>query len=74
MLWLAQWHILAGDPGRALPLLRWPVAYAAPGGLMSEWVDDGGRPVSVLPLAWSHSTFLLAVTEYLEAIDRQRPS
>ncbi len=73
-LWLAQWHILSGDPDRALPLLRWPVAHAAPGGLMPEQVDDEGKPVSVLPLAWSHSTFLLAVAEYLEAIDRRRPT
>jgi GH15 family glucan-1,4-alpha-glucosidase len=73
-LWLAQWHILSDDPDRALPLLRWPVAHAAPGGLMPEQVGDEGEPVSVLPLAWSHSTFLLAVTEYLEAIDRRRPA
>jgi alpha,alpha-trehalase len=57
-----------------LPLLRWPVAHTAPGGLMPEQVGDEGEPVSVLPLAWSHSTFLLAVTEYLEAIDRRRPA
>jgi GH15 family glucan-1,4-alpha-glucosidase len=73
-LWLAQWHIRNGDPGRALPLLRWSVDHAAPGGLMPEQVGDRGEPVSVLPLAWSHSTFMLAVTEYLEALDRQRPA
>jgi GH15 family glucan-1,4-alpha-glucosidase len=71
-LWLAQWHISAGDLDRAMALLRWPVARAAPGGLMPEQVGDSGEPVSVLPLAWSHSAFLLAVTEYLEAIGRQR--
>ena len=73
-LWLAQWHIRAGNLDKALPLLRWPVANAAPGGLMPEQVGDWGKPVSVLPLAWSHSTFMLAVTEYLEALDRQRPA
>ncbi len=73
-LWLAQWHIRAGALDRALPLLRWPVAHAASGGLMPEQVDDRGGPVSVLPLAWSHSTFMLAVIEYLDALDRQRPA
>jgi GH15 family glucan-1,4-alpha-glucosidase len=73
-LWLAQWHIRTGDLSRALPLLRWPVDHAAPGGLMPEQVGEHGEPVSVLPLAWSHSTFMLAVTEYLEALERQRPA
>jgi GH15 family glucan-1,4-alpha-glucosidase len=35
---------------------------------MPEQVDVNGNPVSVLPLAWSHSTFVLAVIEYLEAL------
>jgi GH15 family glucan-1,4-alpha-glucosidase len=73
-LWLAQWHICTGALDRAMSLMRWSVAHAAPGGLMPEQVDDRRKPVSVLPLAWSHSTFMLAVIEYLEALERQRPA
>jgi GH15 family glucan-1,4-alpha-glucosidase len=38
---------------------------------MPEQVDNGGKPLSVLPLAWSHSAFVLAVLEYLQALDRR---
>jgi GH15 family glucan-1,4-alpha-glucosidase len=67
-LWLAQWYIRSGQLDRALSLLRWSLEHAAPGGLMPEQVGDRGEPVSVLPLAWSHSTFMLAAIEYLEAL------
>ena len=67
-LWLAQWYIRMREMQKALELIEWCVRNAAPGGLMPEQVDVNGRPVSVLPLAWSHSTFVLAVIEYLEAL------
>ena len=67
-LWLAQWYIRTRDMNKALALIEWCARNAAPGGLMPEQVDPGGSPVSVLPLAWSHSTFVLAVIEYLEAL------
>ncbi len=40
-----------------------------PTGLMPEQVGNNGEPVSVLPLAWSHSTFVLTAIEYLEALE-----
>ena len=67
-LWLAQWYIRIRDMPKALALIEWCAVKAAAGGLMPEQVDRSGRPVSVLPLAWSHSTFVLAVIEYLEAL------
>jgi GH15 family glucan-1,4-alpha-glucosidase len=37
---------------------------------MSEQVDDRGKPISVLPLAWSHSAYVLAVLEYLQSLEK----
>jgi GH15 family glucan-1,4-alpha-glucosidase len=70
-LWLAQWHIRKKNMGRALELIEWCARNAAPTGLMPEQVGKNGEMVSVLPLAWSHSTFILAVIEYLEALEKK---
>ncbi len=36
---------------------------------MAEQLDPfSGAPLSVAPLTWSHSTFVLAVTRYLDAV------
>lgn len=66
-LWLAQWYIRTGNLGRAMTLLRWAISHSAAGGLMPEQVSEFGEPISVLPLAWSHSTYMAALIEYLEA-------
>jgi alpha,alpha-trehalase len=70
-LWLSQWHSAVGNLNRALELLDWCAAHAHPSGLMSEQVDDKGKPLSVLPLAWSHSAYVLAVLEYLQALGKR---
>jgi len=70
-LWLSQWHSAAGNLNRALELLDWCAAHAHPTGLMSEQVDDKGKLLSVLPLAWSHSAYVLAVLEYLQALGKR---
>ncbi|WP_255334624.1 glycoside hydrolase family 15 protein [Methanosarcina sp. KYL-1] len=70
-LWLAQWYSAVGDLNRALELIDWCAAHTHASGLMSEQVDDGGRPLSVLPLAWSHSAYVLAVLEYLQALEKR---
>lgn len=67
-LWLAQWHIAMGNLARALELIRWCAEHAAITGLMPEQVGDDGAPRSVLPLMWSHCTFVLAVMDYLAAL------
>ena len=69
-LWVSQWHSTVGNLDRALELLQWCATHAHPTGLMSEQIDDKGRPLSVLPLAWSHSAFVLAVLEYLQALKK----
>jgi GH15 family glucan-1,4-alpha-glucosidase len=71
-LWLSQWHSAVGNLEKALELLDWCAAHAHPTGLMSEQIDDKGKPVSVLPLAWSHSAFVLAALEYLQALDKKK--
>jgi GH15 family glucan-1,4-alpha-glucosidase len=68
-LWLAEWYIGLGELGRALPLLEWACRHATRAGLMPEQLDPlTGAPLSVAPLTWSHSTFALAVTRYLDAV------
>lgn len=68
-LWLAEWHIGLGDLPRALELLEWVCGHANRAGLMPEQLDPRtGAPLSVAPLTWSHSTFVLAVTRYLDAV------
>lgn len=70
-LWLSQWHSAIGNLDRALELLEWCASHTHPSGLMPEQIDDKGRPLSVLPLAWSHSAYLLAVLEYLQALENK---
>jgi alpha,alpha-trehalase len=73
-LWLSQWHSAVGNLSRALELLDWCAAHTHPAGLMSEQLDDKGMPLSVLPLAWSHSAYVLAVLEYLQALEKREGS
>jgi GH15 family glucan-1,4-alpha-glucosidase len=70
-LWLSQWHSAIGNLERALELLDWCATHTYPSGLMSEQVDDRGKPISVLPLAWSHSAYVLAVLEYLQSLEKR---
>lgn len=71
-LWLSQWHTACGNLQRALELLKWGAAQAHPTGLLPEQVNAEGKPWSVLPLAWSHSAYVLAVLEYLQALGKKR--
>lgn len=64
-LWLAQSKILLGEREHALALIRWVASKASETGLLPEQVDaDGGRPVSVVPLAWSHATYVTTLNMY----------
>jgi GH15 family glucan-1,4-alpha-glucosidase len=68
-LWLAQWYIKRKDLPRAMELMEWCVKNATTSGLIPEQVGKGGKHVSVLPLAWAHSTFMLTIIEYLETLE-----
>jgi len=74
-LWEAQYRIMAAqapeDLSAPLETLEWVAAHALPSGVLSEQLDsDTGAPVSATPLTWSHGTFILAVLEYLDALER----
>jgi len=69
-LWLAQHDIAVAktrdDLARARDLLKWPLTWALPSGVLAEQAHPyTGVPLSVSPLTWSHGTFCLAVREYV---------
>lgn len=57
--WLAEWSHLAGDVKTARSLQRWAVRQATATGMLAEQMDAyTGKPLSVVPLAWSHAAIL----------------
>lgn len=72
-LWLADWYIAtASSPSEmrsALDLLEWACRCALSTGILPEQVHPHTlQPLSVAPLTWSHSQFVLTVANYLEKI------
>ncbi|MCL6559287.1 MAG: glycoside hydrolase family 15 protein [Firmicutes bacterium] len=70
-LWLAEWYIATAgrreDLGAARAILEWAAAYSMESNVLSEQIHPyTGEPLSVAPLTWSHSTFVLTVVKYLE--------
>jgi len=60
-LWLAIYHCIAGNRGRAEELYRWCLEQANQHKLLPEQVDKNqGGPAWVMPLNWSHAMFVLA--------------
>jgi glucoamylase len=59
-LWLGLWQRQVGDLDGHRRALAYAQRVATPLGLLAEQVADDGRPVWVLPLAWSHAMFVLA--------------
>ena len=54
-----------GDFAKARALIGWATDRAYSTGLLSEQVNAiDGSPVGVLPLAWSHAVYILAVRRY----------
>lgn len=73
-LWLAQYRITAAktfeDLEQAKTWLRWAAQYAAPSGILSEQLHPHtGHPLSVAPLTWSHSEYVMTVIMYLEKLE-----
>ena len=73
-LWLADYRIASADSledlERALEILEWVVERALPSGVLAEQVDPlTGKPVSVSPLTWSHSTVVATVIAYLRKLE-----
>ncbi len=70
-LWLGECFIDRAENFRelheALPYLEWCAKNALPSGVLAEQVHPAtGRPLSVSPLTWSHSTFVWTVLQYTE--------
>lgn len=63
-LWLALYHIAAGDREKAAFHLKWVQDHQTELGFLSEQVDrETGRPNWVIPLTWSHAMYILTVIE-----------
>lgn len=72
-LWLADWYIARArtknDLERPKEILQWVVDQSLSTGVLSEQLHPfTGEQLSVAPLTWSHSTFVLTVLRYLEAM------
>lgn len=70
-LWLAQWYIAIAKGDEELniakTILRWAASRSLISGAFSEQLHPyTGAPLSVAPLTWSHSTFILTVLDYLD--------
>lgn len=70
-LWLADWYTAAARDGAGLrqarDLILWAADKASPAGFLAEQVHpETGQPLSVIPLTWSHATFVSSVLNYLE--------
>ncbi|MBX3288748.1 MAG: glycoside hydrolase family 15 protein [Acidobacteria bacterium] len=72
-LWLAEYYIASakslGDLEKAERILLWITDLALPSGVLGEQIDPvTGAPVSLSPLAWSHSTFVATTLSYLNKL------
>ena len=76
-LWLAEWYIAKAksleDMKKGETLLQWVADHALESGVLPEQIDPyNNEPLSVSPLTWSHSTFVLTVIEYLNKLNEIR--
>ncbi|TLM99949.1 glycoside hydrolase family 15, partial [bacterium] len=66
-LWLALYHIAAGNRDEAAYHLKWVQEHQTELGYLSEQVcRDSGIPNWVIPLTWSHAMYILTVVEMRE--------
>jgi GH15 family glucan-1,4-alpha-glucosidase len=73
-LWFAQQYLsLAKTEKDLMPvkdILEWTVKHAKASGLLSEQLQpESGAQLSVSPLVWSHSEFVLTVIGYLDKLE-----
>jgi GH15 family glucan-1,4-alpha-glucosidase len=70
---MSQWQIARAHNFKELHAamggLLWACRHATRTGLLAEQVHPyTGQPLSVCPLTWSHSTFIITVLDYLEKL------
>jgi glucoamylase len=67
-LWLALYYGKLGDLAKTEQLINWALNHSTELGLLPEQIDkQTGAPISAIPLAWSHSFFILAALDLKEA-------
>lgn len=74
-LWYAEWLIAKAAGIRELEeaaeWIRWTHRHALDSGILAEQIDPyTGEPLSVSPLAWSHSTYVKVVQEYMAKLEQ----
>ena len=72
-LWLAQYEIARAktrkDLDQAVPIMEWALTRALPSGVLAEQVHPyTNETLSVSPLTWSHSAFIIVIQEYLNKL------
>lgn len=66
-LWVALYHIEAGNLEKAKSYFEWAVKSRTELGLLPEQVDRySGEPCWVIPLTWSHAMFVLVLDKLIE--------
>ena len=73
-LWQAQYLIAKArtmpELRQALPIIEWAVERANISGVQAEqYHPRTGAPISVSPLTWSHSTFVIVCVEYMKRFE-----
>jgi len=72
-LYLSMFRADAGELKKAHRLLEWATARATSTRLLPEQVNAyDGSPIGVLPLAWSHAAFILAVKKLISRSAAER--
>jgi GH15 family glucan-1,4-alpha-glucosidase len=74
-MWLGQYEIARAkseeDLKKALPIMEWVAERALESGVLAEQVHPyTNQPLSVSPLTWSHATYVMLVSEYMEKLER----
>lgn len=65
-LWLALYHIRAGNIEKAREYFHWSVKCTTGLGFLPEQADkNDGKPCWVIPLTWSHAMFVLVLMELM---------
>ena len=70
-LWVIEWYITKAasveELAKPLEMLQWITRHAMPSGILSEQIHPyTGEPLSVAPLTWSHSAYVLTVRQLIE--------
>lgn len=70
-LWMAKWKIARAktieELAKAKVHLEWAQRHSLSSGILPEQVNPyTGKPLSVAPLTWSHSTYVDVVKDYIE--------